>query len=56
MLAGQEVDVEGSKSTPSSWSVQRTRMDRVGPNSYSFIFIDSSFFGVRIAADRYVSI
>jgi hypothetical protein len=35
----------GSKSTPSSWSVQRARIDRVGPNSYNFIFIPHSFLG-----------
>jgi hypothetical protein len=29
--------VTGSKSTPSSWSAQRTRIERAGPNSYSCI-------------------
>jgi hypothetical protein len=31
--------LQPSKSTRSSWSVQRTRIDRVGANSYSFILI-----------------
>ena len=37
MFAGEHVDGDGFNGTPNSCSVQRTRIERVGPNSNNFI-------------------